>query len=214
MRSLGSRLIYPALITMLAVLLGLSGEAQGATSSRAYPESLLFSAGDPHAYLQRGLMTVNFEAVKDGTRVENIEPQRFTGFPNPTNPLEPETELGFAAVALQLRLSCALRVEGSSEPTIPYWIQRGHEGTGGFSVHHNRLGYKGVAYDGRVHEGNITFQVKFTHGGTVAEGSVRVWGEKMENTLGEPFTNCDSEPGETSAARGKPYKWRIVGAPY
>lgn len=64
---------------------------------------------------------------------------------------------------------------------------------------------------GRVHEGNITFQAKFTHGGTIAEGSVRVWGEKMENGLGEPLTNCDSEPGETSAARGKPFKWRIVG---
>jgi len=205
-------LTYSVLITTLIVLLGLGGGAYGATSSRSYPENLLFSAGDPHARLQRGLMAVNFEALKDGTRVENIEPQRFTGFPNLTNPLQ--TEFGFAAIALQLRLSCDLRLEENGELTNSYWIQRGHEGTAGISVHHNRLSYKGIAYDGRVHEGNITFQAKFTHGGTVAEGSVRVWGEKMENGLGEPLTNCDSEPGETSAARGKPFKWRIVGAIY
>jgi hypothetical protein len=205
-------LIYPALITTLAVLLGLSGEAHGATSSRAYPEALLFSAGDPHAHLQRGLLELDFEAVKDGTRVENVEPQRFTGFPAPPNSLQ--TEFGFAAIALRLRMSCDLRVEENGETTNSYWIQIGHDAEGGISVHHNRLRYRGTAYDGRVHEGNITFQVKFTHGGTVAEGSVRVWGDKMENGLGEPLTNCDSEPGETSAAKGKPYKWRIVGAPY
>ncbi len=153
MRSLSSRLIYPVLMTTLVVLVGLSEEAHGATSSRAYPESLLFSALNPHAHIQRGLMELNFEAVKDGTRVETIEPQRFTGFPDPANPLQ--TELGFAAVAVQLRLSCDLRVEENAELNNSYWIQTGHEELGGISVRHNRFSYKGTAYDGRVHEGNI-----------------------------------------------------------
>lgn len=146
MRSLGSRLIYPVLIATVAVLFGLGGEAYGAKASRAYPESFLFSAGNPHAHLQRGLMELDFEALKDGTRIENVEPQRFTGFPGPPNSLQ--TEFGFAAVALRLRLSCDLRVEENGETTNSYWIQIGHDAEAGISVHHNRFRYRGIAYDG------------------------------------------------------------------
>ena len=132
MRSLPSRLIYAALMTTLIVLLGLARRSLWGHHKQGVPqEALLFSALNPHAHIQRGLMELNFEAVKDGTRVENIEPQRFTGFPDPADPLDPDGT-GFAAVALQLRPSCDLRVEGSSEPSIPYWIQTGHEGTGVF----------------------------------------------------------------------------------
>jgi hypothetical protein len=153
------RLLYPVLTAGLAVFVGLCGEASGATTGGAYPVTLLFSAGNAQAHLQRGLTAVIFEAVKHGTR-------------NPTIPLQ--SELGFAAVALQLRLSCDLRLEANGELTNYYWVQRGHEGTEGISVHHNSFSYKRISYDGCVHEGNITFQAKFARGGTIAEGSVRV----------------------------------------
>ncbi len=209
MRILRSRLVYPALVAILAVLLGLSGGAYGAIQSRgSFPEPLHFSSENAHARIDRGLLAVNFEALKKGGKVENIEPQRFLGFPNPENPAQ--TTFGFAAIVLQLRLFCDVAETG--ELDNQYWIQVGHEGTGAIPVHHNRVSYRGTAFDGRVHEGNITFQAKFTHRGEVAEGGVRVWGAKLENGIGDPLTNCDSEPGEKSAARGKPFKWRIVGA--
>jgi hypothetical protein len=202
-RSLRSRLSRPILAAGLATLLSL-GTAANAAPPRQFPLLLKFSATAPHAHVDVGLIALNFEALSKGGKTKSIVPQPFSGFADPDRPIQD------AAVAIELRLSCDATSSGELIDT--FFVQRGREGTKGIAVHHNKFSYRGTAFDGRVHEGKIAIDGKFTHRGTVAAGGVRVWGAQMENGFGEPLTNCDTEPGGNSAARGKPFKWRLTGA--
>jgi hypothetical protein len=152
--------------------------------------------------LTRGLSLVSFDATSVGGNTRRINPQFVTGWPGSSQPMH-------GSIFVSLQLACD---PGPSSPMFSVFQRQGRRGDVDIPVHHNRLVYRAVAYNGITHEGHIVFTAHFTKQGTVATGTVRVWGAKLRDDEGGTLTHCDTEPGGNPKNRGKPYRWRLVGA--
>ncbi len=152
--------------------------------------------------LTRGLTLVSFDASSVGRNTVAITPEFVTGWPGTSAPQD-------GSIFVDLQLACD---PGTTPPLFAFFVRKGRLGGRDIPVHHNRLVYRAVAYNGIVHEGHIVFTAHFTKKGRVATGTVRVWGAKLQDNEAGTLTHCDTDPGGKPKNRGKPYKWRLVGA--
>ncbi len=195
------RLHRTAAVGTACAALGIGALGVDLAAGHPFPETHQFSAGNAHTHVDQSIVTLNFDSVSKGRRTKKIQAQLFSGFPPPNT-------AQLAAVGATVRLACD--PESTGDLQDGFWIQRGRDGEGPLRVHHNRVSFHGRAFDGRVHEGKLAFKVKFNHKGTIARGSIRVHGAKMENEFGDPLTNCDTEPKGKPANRGKPLRFRMT----
>jgi hypothetical protein len=151
--------------------------------------------------LTTGLTEVSFDASSVGRNTVAITPEFVTGWPGTSAPQD-------GSIFVDLQLACD---PGTTSPMFAFFQRQGRFGQSDIPVHHNRLVYRAVAYNGIVHEGHIVFTAHFTKKGTVATGTVRVWGATLQDAEAGTLTNCDTDPGGNPKNRGKPYKWRLVG---
>jgi hypothetical protein len=125
-----------------------------------------------------------------------------TGWPGTSAPQH-------GSIFVDLQLACD---PGTTSPLFAFFQRKGRLGDKDIRVRHNRLVYRAVAYNGVVHGGHIVFTAHFTKQGAVATGTVRVWGAKLQDDEGGTLRHCDTDPGGKPRNRGKPYRWRLVGA--
>jgi hypothetical protein len=186
------------LVLLLAASITALALAAPSAGSQQVPVQWRFVNTGP---LTRGLTLVSFQTDAVGANTVAITPLFVTGWPGTSAPQD-------GSLFVDLQLVCN---GGTTPPLFAFFVRLGRLGGTDIPVHHNRVVYRAVAYNGIVHEGHIVFTAHFTDRGKVATGTVRVWGRKLQDDEGGSLTDCNTDPGGRPANRGKPYKWRLVG---